>query len=142
MKYKNVTRTIDEYKDIIHLPHKQSKTRPHMAIHDRAAQFSPFAAVTGHDAAIAETARLTDSWVELDEMERDLLGLKVNGLMLRIDEHPAIKITYFQPDRRKSGGTYVQKCGELKKIDEYERLLVFMDGTEVLLERITAIDEE
>ncbi len=128
------------YDDIIHLPHHVSTTRPHMSAIDRAAQFSPFAALTGYDAAIKETARLTDERVELDEYRKDILSDKLQIIAERIKEHLEIAITYFQPDEKKNGGTYVTAIGTVKKIDEYERIVVMMDSTTIPIDEIISIE--
>ncbi len=129
-----------EYDDIINLPRPISKTHPPMSAMDRAAQFSPFAALTGYDAAIKETARLTDEKIELDEYAKDALNERLQILAPRIKEHPEIAITYFQPDAKKNGGAYVTAIGTVKKIDEYERFVVMTDGTAIFIEDIIRID--
>lgn len=111
------------YDDIINLPHHVSAKRPHMSVIDRAAQFSPFAAVVGYDAAVKETARLTDRRVELDEYEKDALNEKLNIVAAHIEERPEIAITYFKPDDKKAGGAYVTVTGCVKKIDDYEHIV-------------------
>ena len=113
-----------KYDDIIHLPHHVSKTRPQMAVSDRAAQFSPFAALTGHDAAIKETARLTEKRVELDEYIKEAINRKLQIIVDRIKEHPEIVVTYFKPDEKKDGGAYVTAAGMAKKIDQYQRVVI------------------
>lgn len=128
------------YDDIIHLPHHVSATRPHMPVIDRAAQFSPFAALTGHDAAIKETARLTEARVELDEYMRDALSDRLQIIANQLKEHPEIAITYFEPDVKKSGGAYVTASGTAKKIDEYERVVVMSDGIVVPIDEIINIE--
>lgn len=128
------------YDDIIHLPHHVSATHPHMPVIDRAAQFSPFAALTGYDAAIKETARLTDEKVELDEYMKDVLNDRLQIIADRLKEHPEIAITYFQPDVKKNGGAYVTVSGRAKKIDEYKRVVVMSDGTVVPIDEIINIE--
>jgi hypothetical protein len=128
------------YDDIIHLPHHVSATHPHMPVIDRAAQFSPFAALTGYDAAIKETARLTDEKVELDEYMKDVLNHRLQIIADRLKEHPEIVITYFQPDVKKNGGAYVTVSGRAKKIDEYKRVVVMSDGTVVPIDEIISIE--
>ena len=128
------------YGDIINLPHHVSTTRPHMTAIDRAAQFSPFAALTGYDAAIKETARLTDERLELDEYMKDALSDRLQIIADRIKERPTIVITYFQPDAKKNGGTYVTVISIAKKIDEYERVVVMTDGTAIPIDKIISID--
>ena len=114
----------DEYRDIINLPHHVSSKRPQMSMLDRAAQFSPFAALTGYDDAIHETARLTNDKVNLSEEEKETLDRKQQILLERLGEHPALTVTYFIPDAKKSGGAYVTKSGSLKKIDGLERWMM------------------
>ena len=128
------------YDDIINLPHHVSMTHPHMSAVDRAAQFSPFAALTGYDAAVKETARLTDARIELDESTKDALNDKLQIIADRLKEHPEIAITYFQPDAKKNGGAYVAAAGPVKKIDEYERVVVMTDGTVISIDEIISID--
>jgi hypothetical protein len=128
------------YDDVINLPHHVSTTRPHMTVIDRAAQFSPFAALTGHDVAIKETARLTDERVELDQYMKEVLSDRLQIIADRIKEHPEIVITYFQPDAKKNGGTYVTATSTAKKIDEYERVVVMIDGTAIPIDEIISID--
>jgi mannose-1-phosphate guanylyltransferase len=110
-----------------------------MAAINRAAQFSPFAALTGHDAAIKETARRTDERVELDEYMRETLNQKLQIIADQLKEHPEITITYFQPDDKKDGGAYVTATGIAKKIDEYERLVVMTDGRAISIAEIISI---
>ena len=128
------------YDDIINLPHHVSATHPHMTSIDRAAQFSPFAALTGYGAAIIETARLTDERVELDESMKDALSDKLQIIADRIKEHPEVEITYFQPDMKKNGGAYVTTKSTVKKIDEYERVVVMTDVTTIPIDEIISID--
>ncbi|MEA4901351.1 hypothetical protein [Desulfitobacterium sp.] len=132
-----MTRTYD---DIINLPHPVSTTHPHMTVIDRAAQFSPFAALTGFDAAIKETARLADKRVELDEYIKDALNDRLQIIADRIKEHPEITITYFQPDAKKNGGAYVTAIGTVKKIDRYERVVAMANGTVIPIDEIISID--
>lgn len=132
----------DPYEDIIHLPHPVSKTRPQMPISDRAAQFSPFAALTGYDAAIRETARLTDKKLVLDEETCALLDRKQQYLCEIIAEKPEITVTYFVPDERKDGGSYVTVTGKLRRIDFCGRLLVLSDGRSIPLDDISGLESE
>ena len=130
----------DKYNDIINLPHYQSKKRPHMSIYDRAAQFSPFSALTGHDEAIKETARLTDKKIELDETTKIQLNEKFNYIMEHIYNQPEITVTYFIPDSLKSGGMYVDYTGCVKKYDYLNRILYFTDNTEIKVDDIIEIE--
>ena len=128
------------YDDIINLPHPTSQRHPRMPIRDRAAIFSPFAALSGHGAAIAETARLTERRMELDEDTRAELDRKQAVLLEHIDEQPEITITWFQPDEKKDGGAYLTTTGRLKKLRELERILVLADGTEIPMEDVVALE--
>lgn len=128
-----------KYDDIIDLPHHVSKTHPHMAIIDRAAQFSPFAALTGHDAAIKETARRTDGRIELDEYEKEILSERIQTILNNIKEEPQMEITYFQPDEKKEGGSYVTVTERVKKIDLYKRVLVLKEGGLISIDHIVKI---
>ena len=130
------------YEDIINLPHHVSKTRPQMSMLDRAAQFSPFAALTGYDAAIKETGRLTDEKIELDEDTKAALDMKQAYLIEMIDEQPEITIIYFLPDARKAGGAYVTVTGNLKRFDEYERLLILTNGKKIPMDDIADIESD
>ena len=126
-----------EYDDIIDLPRPKSKHEP-MPMSDRAAQFSPFAALTGYGDAIDETARLTDRRIELSEEERAELDYKQQYLATL--DAPTVTVTYFVPDERKSGGAYVTHTGVLKRIDELERMMVFEDGTGVAVDEVVGIE--
>lgn len=127
---------ISEYEDIIALPHHVSVSHPQMALADRAAQFSPFAALTGYEDAIDESARLTEEQIELDENAREELDEKLRQIRECGEAHPEITVTYFQKDARKDGGAYVTLTDRVKKIDEYARMISFMDGTVVRIENI------
>lgn len=129
-----------EYDDIIHLPHHVSTTRAQMAVIDRAAQFAPFAALSGHDAAIKDTARQTEKRIELDEYMKEAFNDKLQIIADWINEHPEIEITYFQPDEKKDGGTYITTSCTVKKIDEYEKVAVMEEGTEIPIEDIINIE--
>lgn len=118
-----------KYDDIINLPHPESKKHPRMSLHDRAAQFSPFAALTGHSAAIDETARLTDRKLELNEEKKAELDRIWQYLMEKVQEHPMLKVTYFIPDEKKAGGIYNTVRGRLKKMDPYKGILTLADGS-------------
>ena len=132
----------DEYNDIMNLPHHVSTKRPQMSMLDRAAQFSPFAALTGYDDAIHETARLTDEKIDLSEEEKEALDRKQQILLEKLTEHPALAVTYFVPDNKKSGGAYVTKCGNLKKMDRIERMMILIDGTKIPLDDVYDIESE
>ena len=124
----------DDYSDIINLPHHVSKNHPQMSREARAAQFAPFAALTGYDDVIHETARLTDEQVELEEHDNNRLNRKFAELTDAMEEHPKITVTYFLPDEHKAGGAYVSITGTLKKVDE--QLMIFDDGNEIPIAHI------
>ena len=130
------------YDDILHLPHPTSKRHPRMPIVDRAAQFSPFAALTGHKAAIEETARVTDRRIELDEDAKEQLDQMLQLLLERIDEQPEITVTWFSPDKKKAGGQYHTATGKLKRIDTQESRLILTDGNQIPLEDLLEIRSE
>lgn len=117
-----------KYGDIINLPHHQSGTRPRMSNYDRAAQFSPFATLTGHVEAIKETVRLTEEYVEPSEELKAAINDKIVFLMGELENNPEVTVTYFKPDERKSGGEYVTVTGTVKKIKTYERKLLMTAG--------------
>ena len=132
----------DKYDDIINLPRHVSKKRPPMPIKDRAAQFSPFAALTGHDVEVKETARITEKRVELDQYMKEKLNHKLQILMDKVKEQPKTKITYFKPDDRKDGGAYITITDRVKKIDEYERTILMKDGEVIPIDEIITIEGE
>ena len=129
-----------DYDDLLDLPHHVSESRPQMPMSDRAAQFSPFAALTGYGDAIAETARLTEQRVELSEEERELLDRKQQYLLSMVTDRPEVTVTYFVPDARKAGGAYVIRSGRLEKVDLSERLMYLTDGTVIALDEIIEIE--
>ena len=119
----------EDYFDIINLPHHVSRNHPQMPMEARAAQFAPFAALTGYDAVIHETARLTDKQVELEEYDNDRLNRIFSELMDSMEKHPMVTVSYFKPDEHKAGGAYMTVSGKLKKIDTYEQIMKMEDGT-------------
>ena len=131
-----------KYNEIMGLPHHVSKTRPQMPMSDRAAQFAPFAALTGYDAAIKETGRLTDERIELDVEALSALDMKYQLLMEVLDEAPEVTITYFRPDERKAGGKYVSAVGAVKKIDDFERRITMQDGAKIPMDDVLSIEGE
>lgn len=131
-----------KYDDIINLPHHVSKRHPQMSLMNRAAQFSPFAALTGHEAAIQETARLTDSFIELSEDRKERLDEQLQMIMENLEQKPECEITYFQPDEKKTGGSYVTVCGRIKKVDRFEQKIMFTDGTALPINHLFAIRGE
>ena len=128
--------------DILHLPHPTSKKHPRMPISDRAAIFSPFAALTGHAAAIQETARLTDQKIELDEDTKAELDRRQAILLEHIAEQPEVTITWFCPDEKKSGGAYVVTVGRLKRVDETAGTLRLADGMTIALDEIVDLQSD
>ena len=128
----------DNYEDIIHLPRPVSKNHPPMPLRDRAAQFMPFAALTGYDARIRESARLTEEEADLSEDLQDELNKKMAQLQAELQEggHPQVTVTYFRPDKKKDGGAYIVKEGAVKKADPYTGTMLFTDGTQIPLSGI------
>ena len=148
------------YADIINLPHHVSTKRPQMPMSDRAAQFSPFAALTGHEDAIKETGRLTDRKIEMDKESLVKLNMKYQILVEMLAGNmsasssrgtsssgdsaplPLVTITYFKPDDRKAGGAYPSVTGIVKKVDDFEKLLILMDGTKIPMDDIVSLEGE
>lgn len=120
-----------DYDDIINLPHYEPKRHPRMSMMARAAQFAPFAAVASHDAAIREEGRVTDEWTDIGESESKELNHKMTSLIARQAELPLVTIEYFLPDCRKSGGTYQTISGNVRRIDDYERVVELADGRKI-----------
>lgn len=131
-----------KYGDILNMPHHVSATRPQMPMSDRAAQFSPFAALTGYDAAIKETGRLTDTKIELDDEELHSLNLKFQFLVEHLEDEPEVAVTYFKADERKAGGAYLETTGIVKKLDDFERLITMQDGTKIPMDDILTIESD
>lgn len=125
-----------KYDDLLNLPHHQSDRRPHMTIHDRAAQFSPFAALTGHRGVIEEEERQTEGFRELDESRMELLDEKLQILRRNQSARPEVRIRYFVSDERKAGGAYLEADGRFRKVDEEKKQIVMEDGTAVYIEEI------
>ena len=132
--------TTDKYDSIVSLPHHVSVTRPQMPMSDRAAQFAPFAALTGYDSAIKETGRLTGEKTEQDEDALAALDMRYRMLSESLDAKPEFTITFYQADDRKEGGRYLSITGRVRKIDEYERLIIMQDGAKIPMDDISAID--
>ena len=128
-----------KYDDMLDLPHHTSPRHPRMSLRDRAAQFAPFSALTGYDDVIDETARLTDGRIELSEDARAVLDVKQKMLQRRIAEQPRITVVHFVSDQRKSGGSYHSFTGNLLRMDEFEREMVFADGTRIKVSDIIEI---
>lgn len=130
------------YDDIIDLPHHVSVSHPQMPCSERAAQFSPFAALTGYEGAIEETARLTDDQKDLSENVRDSLDQVLAGIMSRPDPNTEVKITYFVPDAKKDGGKYVTELVRIRRIDTDTREIVTMDRRRIGIDMILNLGEE
>lgn len=130
------------YADIIGLPHHVSQIHPPMPMLNRAAQFAPFAALTGYEAAVEETARLTEDEVYLDESEIAVLNEKLVRLEAVLPEHPEVQITYFRPDEKKAGGSYETITGIVRKIDHAAQCLLMDSGDKIPFTRLTAIKRE
>ena len=128
------------YDDIIDLPHHVSEKHPRMPMNDRAAQFSPFAALTGYDAAIVETARPTERKRELSEEQKQVVDKALRDLRERIRSGPRVTVTFFRPDERKSGGAYETLTGSAKKVDELSGVLELSDGTAIPFDSIIRLD--
>ena len=128
------------YDDIINLPHYQSKKRAHMSLEDRAAQFASFAALTGHEEAIEETARLTEKKIVLDEAAKEAISEKLFEISQSLDKKWNISITYFKPDRFKDGGVYLTDIGVVKKIDEVDKIVVMDNGMRMEIEGIIGVE--
>ena len=128
------------YDDIINLPHHESTKHPRMSALNRAAQFSPFAALTGHEAAILETARLTNARLELDEDRKEELDERMQIIRDHISLEPDVSITYFVPDSKKEGGSYLQVIGAVKKLDDIEHKILMQNGTIIPINDIYEIE--
>lgn len=129
-----------KYDDIIYLPHYQSPTRAHMSLYDRAAQFAPFAALTGHGDAIRETARLTESRIELTESEKAELDLRLQLLADHLSDRSEVTLTHFREDLRKEGGAYVKSTGIVRKINTYARTIVMQSGECIAVDDIISME--
>jgi len=133
---------MEKYEDIINLPHHVSTKRPQMSMLDRAAQFAPFAALTGYDAAIKETGRLTDEKIEMDEESLNMLNMKFQMLVDALDDEHEVTFTYFKPDKTKAGGAYITAAGSVKKIDDFERIITMTDGTKIPMDDVYSIESD
>ncbi len=127
------------YDDIKHLKRPQYPDLPPMSIHDRAAQFSPFAALVGYEDAVEETERLTDSRREMLEDEINELNRQLGELASRLQDRPMIRVTYFIPDKKKDGGRYASKVGNARTIDQYNNTIVFTDGETVAIKDMYSV---
>ena len=130
------------YEDIVNLPPHISKKHPQPTMIDRAARFAPFAAITGYEKMVLEEARVTEDRIDLDEETLSLLNEKLSMIQEFLYEEPQIKITYFEPDKKKTGGAYVSITGVVKRIDEYEHLVIMTDGNKIRIEDIYAMGSD
>lgn len=130
----------EKYDEIMSLPHHVSKTRPQMPMSDRAAQFSPFAALAGYDSAIRETGRLTDEKIELDEESLTALNVRYQMLTDALEKRPEVRITYFEPDERKAGGAHMTITGAVRKIDDFEQMITMRDGTRIPMGDVLSLE--
>ena len=130
------------YEDIVNLPPHISKKHPQPTMMDRAARFAPFAAITGYEEMVLEEARITEERIDLDEGTLSILNEKLNMIQEFIDEEPEVKITYFEPDKKKSGGAYIDITGTVKRIDEYEHLVIMTDGKKIRVEDIYDLESD
>ena len=131
-----------KYDDMIDMKNPTPTCRPRMPMLDRAAQFAPFAALTGYDAVVEEAARLTDARLELSEDMKTMLNDKMQMIVDNLDKEPFVMITHFVPDKRKAGGAYVDVSGIVDGIDEYERCIIMKDETKIPIEQVRAIEGE
>lgn len=131
-----------KYDEIINLPHHVSKKRPQMSMCDRAAQFSPFAALTGYEEMVHETARFTSSRMELSEEELQTLNIKYSALEKLLDKQPEVKFLYFLPDEKKVGGSYVSVTGIVRKVDKFKRIITLQNGETIRMDDVVDIESE
>ncbi len=129
----------EKYKDMLHLPRPVSATHPRMSLQNRAAQFSPFVALTGYDDALRETVRLTERFIELDEDRKQEIDRQLYYIHEHLTQKLPVKITYFVPDSKKEGGSYITLEGRVQKIDENLRE-IRMNDTEIPINKIYQID--
>lgn len=132
----------NKYNDMLHMPHHVSQTHPHMSMQNRAAQFSPFAALTGFESIIKETSRQTAQRIELDESAKEALDKKLQRLLHVLHVHPQISITFFKPDEKKDGGEYICITGTVKKIDTSTAEIIMTDGAKISIQEILAMQGE
>ena len=131
---------MSRYDDIIDHPHYRSVKRPHMSTTDRAAQFSPFAALTGYDDAVEEAARLTSGRIELDESEKEVINERLSFIRDSLPDSPPVDITYYVQDERKSGGAYITATGRVQRIDPVTRAVRMDDGHIIPIDDIFGIE--
>lgn len=131
---------IKKYEDIINLPHHISSKHPQMSLEERSAQFAPFAALTGYEDCVEETARLTDERIDISEDIKEILNEKIRKIIKIIDKNPKIKLTYFIPDNKKNGGKYMTIEGKIKKIDEINQELILINGKKIKINDVIDIN--
>ena len=131
---------MSKYDDLMNLPYEKSKTHPHMSNHDRAAQFAPFAALTGYGEAISETGRLTEQAIELSDEEKEELNRKFQKIQTHLNEEPRIEVTYFVFDRYKSGGKYITEEVQVTKIDTISRFMTTKEKKKIDLDEIIWVE--
>ena len=138
-KTEGIAESIKKYSDIIELPHPESKKHHRMSAKNRAAQFAPFAALTGYEECLEEAVRQTSQWIELDDSVKEIINRELNLTKERLSQKASgvsVKLTYFVPDSRKEGGEYRTVEGNVKKIDEYNGVIVLYDGEEIEIGRV------
>lgn len=133
---------MNKYDDIINLPHYEPKNHKRMSLEARAAQFAPFAALTGYEDEIKETARLTDKRINITESQKTLLNSKIQYLLKRIELKPKITFTFFVKDKKKTGGKYIEKTGIIKKIDKINKYIILTDNTKIPISEIINVNSE
>ena len=130
------------YEDIVNLPRHISKVHPQATMADRAARFSPFAAISGYEDMVKEAARVTEERIDITDATKELLNEKLNMIIEFLDEEPEVTITYFEPDKKKDGGAYIGITGTVKRIDEYERIVLMSDDKKIRIDEIYAIESD
>ena len=130
------------YEDIVNLPRHISKVHPQATMTDRAARFSPFAAISGYEDMVKEAARVTEERIDITDATKELLNEKLNMIVEFLDEEPEVTITYFEPDKKKDGGAYISITGTVKRIDEYERIVLMSDDKKIRIDEIYAIESD
>ena len=130
------------YEDIVNLPRHISKIHPQATMADRAARFSPFAAISGYEDMVKEAARVTEERIDITDATKELLNEKLNMIIEFLDEEPEVTITYFEPDKKKDGGAYISITGTVKRIDEYERIVLMSDDKKIRIDEIYAIESD
>lgn len=131
---------MENYDDIINMEHHVSTKHPQMSLHDRSAQFAPFAALVGFDDMVEETARIVDKKIEVNEEQKEKLDLKLKEIKQKINLKPIVTITYFVPDKFKEGGKYVTVTEKIKKIDEYKKQIILENNIQILINEILEIE--